>query len=108
MSDGIRNQIGPYMHADGALRRRKVGRTMYVVGIAGAYNAFGLIGPEHNGLFVLDDTRKRVLTDRIGEEGSGYHGPSVSQWNVLKDAMTMTGPAFVKWVKQSPRYRGDE
>lgn len=104
MSDGIRNQIGPYMHADGACRRRGD----YIVGIAGAYNAFGLIGPEHNGLFVLDEKRRRVLTDRIEEEGSGYHGPSKRQWSALKNVMEMTDEEFEKWYRETPRYRGDE
>lgn len=108
MSEGIKNQIGPYMYADGAVRRREVDGTDYIVGIAGAYNAFGLIGSEHNGLFVLDDTAKRVLTDDIGRESSGYNGPSQSQWNLLRDVMTMDGEGFVDWVKSTARYRGDD
>jgi hypothetical protein len=107
MSQGIANQIGPFMHADGAVRRRTVGKTTYVVGIAGAYNAFGLIGPEHNGLFVLDDTAKRVLTDRICENPQGgYPGPSAAQWEALATAMRAKPADFLAWVTQSPRYRG--
>ncbi len=64
MSAGIANQIGPFMHADGALRRRTVGGIDYIIGIAGAYNAFGLIGSEHNGIFVLDDTNGNFIGDR--------------------------------------------
>jgi hypothetical protein len=107
MAEGIRNQIGPFMHADGAVRRRVVGKTTYVVGIAGAYNAMGLIGPEHNGLFILDDSRKRVLTDRIAEESTGYFGPSVAQWSALEEAMTRPEAGFLDWVRSTPRYRGD-
>ena len=106
MSQGIKNQIGPFMHADGAVRRRTIGRTTYVVGIAGAYNAFGLIAPEHNGLFVLDETHKRVLTDRICEAPSGYFGPTRAQWSALEDAMKAPACAFLNLVEQSARYRG--
>jgi hypothetical protein len=105
MSIGITHQTGPYMHAEGAVRRRVVQGTTYIVGIAGAYNAFGLIGPEHNGLFVLNDTTKQVLTDRICEEPSGYHGPSARQWEALAQAMRSPPLEFVAMVKASPRYR---
>ena len=107
MSVGIANQIGPFMYSDGAIRKRAVNGIDYIVGIAGAYNAGGLIGPEHNGLFVLDDTNKLVLTDRIAPEQSGYFGPSKAQWDELKRAMQLPAKAFIQWVEQSPRYRGN-
>jgi hypothetical protein len=78
----------------------------YVVGIAGAYNAFGLIGPEHNGVFILDDTHKRVLTDRICEESTGYFGPSKRQWDELARTMRMGPAEFEGYIVNSPRYRG--
>lgn len=68
-ASGIANRIGNYHYADGALRRRTVGGIDYLVGIAGAYNAFGLIGSEHNGIFVLDDTNKNVILDQDTPEG---------------------------------------
>lgn len=107
MSNGISNQIGPYMHSDGAIRRRCVNGIEYIVGIAGAYNAFGLIGPEHNGLFILDDTNKRVLSDRIAPEQTGYFGPSKTQWAELKRAMELPAKAFLQWIEASPRFRGN-
>ena len=105
MSTGIANQIGPFMYADGAVRRRTVDGTDYLVGIAGAYNAFGLIGPEHNGIFVLDDTHKRVVLDRDTEESSGYFGPSVRQWARLKEVMQMTDAEFRSLIFTHPRSR---
>ena len=105
MSNGIANQIGPFMHADGAVRRRKAGKSTYVVGIAGAYNAFGLIGPEHNGIFVLNDTAKTVDTDRVCEESTGYFGPSKRQWAELARVMRMPDAEFLAWLKATPRYR---
>jgi hypothetical protein len=106
MSMGIKNRAGQYLHADGAARKRTIKGSVYIVGIAGAYDAHGLIGPEHNGLFVLDDTEKRVLTDRNGEIASGYNGPSQAQWLNLQDVMGMSGPKFIKWIKKTERYRG--
>lgn len=94
MSNGIQNRIGNYLYADGAVRRRKVNGITYIVGIAGAYDALGLIGSEHNGVFVLDDTNKRVVFDRDTPQSSGYHGPSKAQWDRLKELMTCSPKAF--------------
>lgn len=105
MSEGIRNQIGPYHYADGAVRRRKVGKTEYIVGIAGAYNAFGLIGPEHNGIFVLDDTNKAVVLDQDTPQSSGYNGPSKAQWDRLAEVMQLPAEAFVELINTHPRSR---
>lgn len=107
MASGIAKQIGPFMHSEGAIRKRRVNGIDYIVGIAGAYNAYGLIGPEHNGLFVLDDTNKRVLTDRIAPENTGYFGPSKAQWAELKRAMELPAKAFIQWIETSPRFRGN-
>jgi len=107
MSAGISNQIGNYMHADGAVRRCKIGDTNYVIGIAGAYNAFGLIGPEHNGLFILDDTNKRVVLDRHCEESSGYHGPSSAQQAEFERVMNLPLTAFRNFINNHPRFRGN-
>lgn len=105
MSQGIKHRIGNYLHADGALRSRIVDGTRYLIGIAGAYDAFGLIGPEHNGIFVLDDTNKRVVLDRHAEISSGYHGPSQGQWDALRDVMQMDAPTFTAFVNDNPRSR---
>lgn len=102
---GIRNRIGNYLYADGALRRREVNGTTYLIGIAGAYDAFGLIGPEHNGIFILDDTHKRVVLDRDNEETSGYHGPSQRQWAALKAWMEMSEREFRDQLFTHPRSR---
>jgi hypothetical protein len=106
MSDGIKNSIGPYMYADGALRRRKVGKIEYLIGIAGAYNAFGLIGPEHNGIFVLDNTHKRVVLDRHCENSQGgYHGPNKAQWSELERIMNEGPRGFNDFIRTHPRNR---
>lgn len=105
MSNGISNRIGNYHYADGAVRRRTVAGIDYIVGIAGAYNAFGLIGSEHNGIFVLDDTNKSVVFDRDTEISSGYHGPSQSQWDRLKELMTCSEDDFINELSTNARSR---
>ena len=107
MSAGIKNTRGPVRHADGALRRRSFDGVNYLVGIAGAYNAMGLIGSECNGIFVLDETNKNVLTDQNNLDPSGgYNGPSKAQWAAFEWVMKMPEADFIQWIKDSPRYRG--
>ena len=107
MADGIKNRIGQYLHADGAARRYKIGGKTYVIGIAGALDAFGLIGPEHNGIFILDDDEKRVVLDRHCEIASGYFGPSKEQWAEFKRIAELPLTAFRNFCRNNPRYRGD-
>ncbi len=106
MSNGIKNRIGNYHYADGALRRRTVNGVDYIVGIAGAYNAFGLIGTEQNGIFILDDTNKAVVLDRDTESrNGGYNGPSQAQWDRLEQLMTCPAKAFYTELLTNPRSR---
>ena len=107
MTNAIENQIGPYMHGAGAIFSRIVNGTEYIVGIASAYNAFGLIGPEKNGIFVLDETNKRVLTDEIMKGLTGYYGPTKEQWAEYMRAKELPAKAFIKWIETSPRFRGN-
>ena len=106
MATGIANRIGNYLHADGAARRYKIGGDIYVIGIAGAYDAFGLIGPEHNGIFILNDTRKAVVLDRHCPQSSGYFGPSKEQWAELKRIAELPAAAFRNFCENNPRFRG--
>lgn len=103
----IAKRIANFHYAsDEDLKTRKIGRTEYVFGIATAYNAFGLIGPEHNGLFVIDETNKRVLTDRVGPtQQSGYYGPNAEQMLFLAHVEAMSDEAFIDMVCKSERYR---
>ncbi len=105
MSAGIQNRIGQYLYADGALRTRVVDGTTYKVGIAGAYDAYGLIGPEHNGIFILNGTDRQVVLDRDTPESSGYNGPSLVQWERLKDVMQCSDADFIRLINTHPRSR---
>jgi len=103
--NAIKNRIGQYHYADGAIARRTVQGTDYIIVIAGAYNAFGLIGPEHNGIAILDDTNKRVVLDQDTPQQSGYYGPSDAQWARLDELARMTNKAFLKTILTHPRSR---
>lgn len=105
MSNHIANRIGNYHYSDGALRTREVDGITYKIGIASAYNAFGLIGSEHNGIFVLDDTNARVVLDRDTEEQRGYYGPSQRQWDRLREFCKCSPAEFHKLVADNPRTR---
>lgn len=105
MSIGIANRIGNYHYANGALRRLQIDGTSYVIGIAGAYNAFGLIGSEHNGIFILDDDAKRVVLDQHLPIDSGYHGPSSEQRTELERICDLPTPAFRNFIRNHERSR---
>ena len=51
-------QIGPFVYGENLVKRFD-----YTLGVALAYNAFGLIGPEKNGIFILDQKRMAVVLD---------------------------------------------
>ncbi len=104
-ASGIKNRIGQYHYADGALARRTIDGTDYVIVIAGAYNAFGLIGPEHNGIAVLDDTAKRVVLDRHAPEPSGYSGPSATQQIIFDKLVAESDAEFLRFIAEHPRTR---
>lgn len=103
----IGKQIGPFMYSPAApFERRTVQGRTFIVSVAAAYNAMGLIGPEHNGLFILDDTAKQVVMDRHCEESSGYFGPSKRQITEHARVMALSDADFIAFIKASPRYRG--
>ncbi len=106
MAQGIEARTGQYLHMHGAARRYKIAGTTYVIGIAGAYDAFGLIGTEHNGIFILDDDAKRVVLDRHMPIASGYHGPSAGQWAEFKRIVELEAAAFKNFCRNHPRFRG--
>ena len=53
-------RLGPYM---GVTRDEKRGKLRFVM--YNAYNAYGLIGTEYNGIAVLNDEERNVVTDNL-------------------------------------------
>ena len=73
--------------------------------VYGAFDAYGLIGPEKNGVAILDVDRMRVLTDEICRIDSGYYGPSTRQTAIAVCLVQMTDANFKEYVNQHTRSR---
>ncbi len=57
-----------------------VGGHEFHIGFANGYNACGLIGTEHNGIFILSKTDHRVVLDQHLGRGCGHiSGPSIPE-----------------------------
>lgn len=73
--------------------------------VYGAYNAFGLIGPEKNGIAILDENNRAVLADEIEKADSGYFGPSNNQLARIREILEMGFEDFRSLVNNSGRNR---
>ena len=103
--DGER--LGQYMGI-----RRKVTRTVkgqtYTMAIYGAYNALGLIGSEYNGIVVVNETKKCVVTDNVEKTDSGWFGATARQVETFDKLAKLRGDAFIKAIKATANFRGVE
>jgi hypothetical protein len=97
--------VGPYMGVTRDSIREFENGSRFRVLVFGAFNAYGLIGSEFNGLAILDENNRAVLADRIGCESSGYFGPSRDQLALFDHAMTCDWPEFQALVNESGRNR---
>lgn len=103
----INGQIGPFMFNRAVPPvERVVEGTRFLVGIATAYNAFGLIGTEHNGLFILDDTNRAVVMDRHCEGSAGGFGPYPNQIAECDRVLALSDMEFIRFIRRNPRFRG--
>lgn len=80
------------------------GRTFRVV-LYGAYNAYGLIGPEKNGIAVLDEDRMQVVIDGHCPQENGYFGPSDDQIVEFRRVCGMDLAEFVEFCNSHPTIR---
>lgn len=73
-----------------------------------AYNAGGMIGPEMNGIVILDDNRKQVLADKLFlDPNGGYFGASPMQRTKFEEIKHYAYPQFMEMVNTSKRNRYD-
>lgn len=105
----LTGKIGPYLHAEGCAADKVFdlgggGKRTFKVVIAGALHA-GIIGPEYNGIAVLDDDANQVVLDQHCRIDSGYFGPSAKQKAEFDRIMAMDWKGFTAFVKSHPRYR---
>lgn len=106
MGDGLEARTANYLHAKDAKAEKAFGDRKFLVLIAGAYDALGLIGSEHNGIAVLDVDNENVVLDRHMPIGSGATGPSLGQRREMARIMDMDWKTFTAFIRSHPRYRG--
>jgi hypothetical protein len=102
MNATILPSVGPYTFVSADVTRGRYRLVVY-----GAYNAFGLIGSEKNGIAVLDDEDRCVVADELFIADSGYFGPSKAQVEGLRRLLTCSPKDFCKIVNSSGRNRHD-
>lgn len=84
--------------------RISVGGQDFVIGIHGGYNAYGLIGTESNGIFLLSETNKNIVFTEHFCKGMG-HDYLVLKQAELNRLLAMDERAFVAFVGSvSPRH----
>lgn len=105
MSTQSLKNVGPYTWVSRDVTRTDKGRGSYRLIVYGAFNAYGLIGSEINGIAVLDENEKRVLCDQIAQADSGYFGPSENQLKTLVDLVSMPWADFARFINDHPRTR---
>lgn len=104
----LANKIAGYRYPDG-FRKDLVfdgGRSMILVA-ASAYDAGGMIGPEYNGLLVIDSDNNSIVLEQHMREGSGSQGPTRSQRAEFDRLSNMTEwRDFAAWLKSVPGFKG--
>ena len=98
------NSIGQYTMVSQSQVLKFGNRTFRVV-LYGAYNAFGLIGPEKNGIAILDDDRRAVVLDGHCPQDSGYYGPSDQQVEEFERILGLPAAEFVEFCDGHPMSR---
>lgn len=83
----------------------KFGNRTFRVVLYGAYNAFGLIGPEKNGIAVLDEDRMLVVLDGHCPQETGSFGPSDDQTTEFQRICGMDAEEFVQFCNEHPMSR---
>jgi len=104
----VSNKLPPFMgvQLDRKLTFRVDGKDLHFrVFTYQAYNAFGLIGPELNGIAIADDDNRSVVCDSIKKQGSGYFGASQEQFDEVERICTMEWDKFKAYVKAVPTLR---
>ncbi len=100
------SQIGHYCYdpCPGLIKKTALGE-VYILGFACAYNVFGLIGSERNGIFVLNETKMDVALDEHMRIDSGYYGPKPEHVVELRKLKAMPAKEFIGWMAGHPRAR---
>jgi hypothetical protein len=96
--------VGQYEMVSRDATRTCRGRNLRIV-LYGAYNALGLIGPEMNGIAILDEDARRVILDGHLQEDTGYFGPTRRQVVEHSRIMGMDEDLLEEFIAEHPRTR---
>lgn len=97
--------VGPYVGVSrDEVKTLTDGRKFRLV-LYGAYNAFGLVGSEYNGVVVLDEDNMKVVVDNIARTGSGWYGPTQEQTAVFEALVAAPDSQFIEFVNEQDNLR---
>ena len=102
------DSVGPYTGIEFDATREvavKGGTRHFRIVAYEAYNAFGLFGPEKNGVAVLDEDHRTVVTDEIARVDSGYCGLPATTLAEARSLCEALDADFIRRVGASPRLR---
>lgn len=103
----VSKSVGPYTGVQfDRVREYENGRSLRILTYQ-AFNAMGLIGSECNGVAVLDEDSKGVVTDEMAKGPSGYNGVTREAWNLAWKLYTGTWDDVKAAVNGSARRRKD-
>lgn len=108
----VQKDIYPYRFVRHEAYRTVRGQRYHIFSY-GAYDAFGLIGPEMNGVAVANVTERCIVLDEgHGKSGGWYPGyendSRVQELAVQVQRLANCSPSqFVQFVKEHPRWRGE-
>lgn len=74
------------------------GKRTFKIVISNAFDA-GIIGSEYNGVAVLDEDNRQVLTDQV------CCNNVAAQRKAAAALMAADWPTFAQWIRETPRYR---
>lgn len=107
MATGIDGpRIGNYMGVRDQFDR-EINGVRFTVFIYGAYNAFGLIGSECNGIGVVNQTAMCVVTDNVHRASSGWFGATLQQTTAFHQVRVLGDVDFLAWIEATEDFRGN-
>ena len=100
--------IGPYtgvQYDKTATFNTPNGERKFRFAIYQAFNAFGLIGSECNGVVIFDEDKTQVVCDEISKQGTGWFGISPTQIKMAEGLIGMSWENFQTFVNNHARTR---
>lgn len=102
----VPHAVLPYMGVQfDKIREYSNGRRLRIITYQ-AFNAYGLIGPEDNGVAVLDEDHHEVVCDQMAKSSrGGYFGVSRQAWELAWRLYSGTWKEVCREINQHPRCR---